>query len=305
MSAADVRRRSLARASMRRAARAVVDAALEQPAADGGERWLQVNCALFPQRPGAPPFAPWADLAEALSGWRAEARFARFFFMRKPPGLRLRFQGRALDARLAPTLIAWLEEQERRNAIRGFRLALYEPERFRFGGVAGMRIAHDQFDRDSRAAIAYEALGEADRVELPRDIFSIVAANDLALRCVDDAAELWDIWQRLRAAVGGVAQEQVAEAELTRARAALHGAPAFVAALSPQATALLHTAQAANAATAAALRAAYTAGGMTVGPRAWLAAAIVFHWNRLGLTTDELRPLTARMLRLLSPDPED
>ncbi len=36
-----------------------------------------------------------------------------------------------------------------------------------------------------------------------------------------------------------------------------------------------------------------------LGPRAWLAAATVFHWNRLGLALPELRALMACVLALL------
>jgi len=40
---------------------------------EGQRTWLQVNCAVFPQGPGLPPYMPWAELAASLEAWRAEA----------------------------------------------------------------------------------------------------------------------------------------------------------------------------------------------------------------------------------------
>jgi protein-L-isoaspartate(D-aspartate) O-methyltransferase len=264
-----------------------------------------VSCTLFPQGLDAPLYVPWAALRDTLERWRGEGRFARCFFMRKPPGLRLRFQGEHLGARLEPTLVAWLEEAERRNDVRGFRFGVYEPERFRFGGPAGMDVAHDYFDRDSRLTLRYETLADDERVALPPDLYSLIVSYDLIRRCVDDGAEIWDVWRRLRTAVGGnsppVGEDTAAVA---RDRAAVGLALAYRSALPPAAQALLEEAQVHNAAIAARLHAASAAGRLSLGPRAWLAAACVFHWNRLGLSLPELRDMVARMLWLLDSEVE-
>jgi thiopeptide-type bacteriocin biosynthesis protein len=271
----------------------------------GQHGWVQVNCTLFPQGLDAPLYVPWAALRDTLERWRGEGRFARCFFMRKPPGLRLRFQGEHLGARLEPALVAWLEKAERRNDIRGFRFALYEPERFRFGGAAGMDVAHDYFDRDSRLALRYEFLGDDERAALPRDLYSLVVTYELFRRCVDDGAEIWDIWQRLGTAVGGNLPRVGGDSAATaRERAIIRLAPASLATLPPAAQALLADAQDHNVAIAARLHAAGVAARLTVGPRAWLAAACVFHWNRLGLSLPELREMVARMLWLLDSEVE-
>jgi thiopeptide-type bacteriocin biosynthesis protein len=269
----------------------------------GGWGWVQVNCTLFPQAGDPPYYVPWATLQTALEAWRGEERFQRCFFMRKPPGLRLRFQGPHLGARLEPPLVAWLEEAERRNDLRGFRFAIYEPERFRFGGPAGMDVAHDYFDRDSRLDLRYETLPVDDRRTLPRDLYSLIATNDLLRRCVEDGAELWDVWQRLAVAVGGARTPAGADAaDTARDHAAVTLAPGFLGTLTPGALALVEEARAHNAAVAARLHAAAVAGRLTIGPRAWLAAACVFHWNRLGLVLPEPRAMVARMLCLLDQE---
>ena len=271
-------------------------------AAPAESGWLQVNIALFPQGPGRPLFVPWADLRAAVEGWRAEARFDRCFFTRKEPGLRLRFAGSALDERLAPPLVGWLEEAERRNALRGFRFGLYEPETFRFGGEAGMVIAHDAFDRHTRLTLRYETLPPAEQATLPRRLFALLTVSDLFGRRVEDGAELWDIWRRLALAVGEPPPVLSSEADLDGAGAALAGSPDFLGSLPPAARTLLDDACADNAAIVARLRAAEALGRLTVGPRAWLAALTLFHWNRLGLPLPDLRAMVSHMLALLGAD---
>jgi thiopeptide-type bacteriocin biosynthesis protein len=242
---------------------------------------------------------PWVDLQQTLERWRSEERFARAYFMRKPPGLRLRFSGPEIHRRIEPDLVDWLEDAERQNTIRGFRFAVYEPELYRFGGSPGMTIAHEQFDADSRLVLSYETLGELDQAALPRDLFSLIATNDLISRCVDDRAELGEVWQQLRVAVTAASPLPLDAGDLGRESDALMSAPAFTGGLTPATCALLDDARSMNERTARRLHAAIRAERLSVGVRAWLAAICIFHWNRLGLTTDELGPMVSRMLRLL------
>jgi thiopeptide-type bacteriocin biosynthesis protein len=243
---------------------------------------------------------PWDALRALVEEGREQGRIERAFLMRKPPGLRLRFAGTALEERWLPPLVEWLEEMERRDAIRGFRFAVYEPEIYRFGGPAGMAIAHDHFDRDTRRVLQYETLADADRATLPRDLYSLVVTNDLFGRRAEDTAEMWDIWRRLEAVIGGASAPGAGVPDARQAlRASLMLEPEFVAMLTPAAAELVSEAQADNVHVAARLRAEEVAGRLAVGPRSWLTSACVFHWNRLGLTTDALRPMVARMLDLL------
>src|SRR6266545_6864190 len=90
----------------------------KRPAHPGSsDEWIQVNCALMPPSGNAFPPVPWKELYEALRQWRAEERFELCFLVRKPPGLRLRFQGRQLEDRLEALLIEWLDWAERTDAI--------------------------------------------------------------------------------------------------------------------------------------------------------------------------------------------
>ena len=264
--------------------------------------WLHVSCILFSDAKGVSYF-PWRRLAAALELWRSDRRFRQFFFMRKPPGLRLRFYGNELAELLEPELVTWLQAAEESNDIRGFRFGIYEPETARFGGPAGMAVAHEQFDRDSRTASRYEMLGELERRGLPKDLFSLFLINDLCARSLDDKAEIWDVWQKLgRLVRGSVRTSVVSETECNRVRDVVTLEATFTSGLSSSAAALLEQASADNAHVAQRLRALASSGRLHIGLRSWLATAAVFHWNRLGLTDVEIGAMTATMNCLLNPD---
>jgi thiopeptide-type bacteriocin biosynthesis protein len=244
---------------------------------------------------------PWQALASALEAWRTEGRFRLCFFMRKAPGLRLRFYADQLAERLEPELLAWLAAAERRNDLRAFHLTAYEPEAFLFGGPTGLAIAHRQFDLDTRLALRYETLAAEERASLPPERLSLALLNDLFAACVDDAGELWDVWQRLRAARDSLPLPSLADEELARAGELMSLAPSFLEGLAPGPRELLRDGRAGHARIAAQLRAAHEAGRLAIGPRAWLMAASVFHWNRFGLAADDQARLIAAMLGLLDP----
>jgi len=256
---------------------------------DAGD-WIQVDCGLFVQAQGQPAYVPWAELGANLEAWRADHRLDEFFFMRKPPGLRLRFHGADPITTLEPVLVAWLQDAEARNLLRSFRFATYAPEVFLFGGPVGMAIAHDHFDRESRLVIRYEALLEAGAVDLPRGRLSLALLHDLFVRFAEDQSELWDIWQRLWHAHGCPALGPAEAIPLL----ALDQLPGGAATLG-------HDALANNAHIASRLRAAEVALRLGCGPRAWLAQVGTFHWNRLGLGLHQRAALMSAMLRELDP----
>jgi len=263
--------------------------------------WLQVSCVLFLDAKGVVDF-PWRRLGTALELWRGERRFRRCFFLRKAPGLRLRFYGEQLLELLEPELVTWLFAAEQSNDIRGFRFGIYEPEAPRFGGPAGMGLAHEQFDRDSRTAVRYEMLSESERGGLPRERFSLFLINDLLARSLADKAEIWDVWQRIGRMLGGsVRGSIVSKTECSRARDVVTLEAALIRGLSPPANELLKEVSADNAHVAQRLRAIVSSGRLLIGLRSWLATAAIFHFNRLGLTNVEIGAMTATMNCLLNP----
>jgi thiopeptide-type bacteriocin biosynthesis protein len=257
--------------------------------------WLQVNVSLFPDSGGDRPYVPWDSLAGSVVAWRDEDRFQRFWFVRKPPGLRLRFAGPELGDRLEPALSTWLVAAESVNDIRGFRFGRYEPEEHRFGGPVGLAVAHDLFDRDSAVLLRYETLDEDGRRGIDRHGFALGGLDDLFLRCLDDQAEVWDVWKRLEALLddpppAGTVPEQ------------------GWAGLDETGRALARDIAAGNTRAASALRAAADAGRLTTGVRSWLAAAAAFSWNRWGLPLDPdrlARGVTAMTRRRTPDEPEE
>ena len=265
--------------------------------------WLEVRCSLFPRMDAPGQFVPWAALHDALDQWRAEHRYEACFFVRKPPGLRLRFTGRDLGARLEPVLLQWLTEAETRNDVRGFRFAVYEPEEARFGGPVGMAIAHGAFDRDSRDAMRYESLSDERRGALNRIDLSVAICSRLFLHSLGDRAEIWDVWQRLLRVINRNAPAADATAAHELDPGPSRPAP-DLADLSPELRALVEERFADDVRVAAEIVAARDAGRLTVGLRSWLTAVTIFHWNRLFLSPslNELASVVADQCRQLEPD---
>jgi hypothetical protein len=257
---------------------------------------------MFPLRRNGPYYLPWADLQSVLERWRGAGYFQRCFFARASYGLRLYFYGEELATRLEPALVAWLEAGEHNNVLRGFRLAPAPPDGQPFGSAVGATIAHDHFDRCTRLTLRYELLASQSQPVISRHLYFIATTNDLFARAVEDQAELWDVWQRLRAKLpssGSLATSD--DTDMGSVSAALALAPAFLDAAGTGA-ALLHDARAANLATAAQLHAAATTNQLGKGRRAWLAAVALGDRNRLGLATDLLDSSIVRVLQLLDPD---
>ncbi len=116
-------------------------------------RWLQLDVGLARAGGDALPSARamFAALVPLLDGWQDERRLHGWFFMRKPPDVRLRLRllpehaedsQRAVERTLAPLLAT--------GRVRLLRRARYVPETARFGGPGAMALAHAHFHVDSR-----------------------------------------------------------------------------------------------------------------------------------------------------------
>lgn len=264
--------------------------------------WLQVDVSLFPDETGSRPFVPWRALAEALGGWVPAGGVERFWFVRKLPGMRLRFAGSDLAENFEPALVGWLVAAERCNDIRGFRFGHYEPEQNRFGGAAGLAVAHDLFHDDSALVVGFESLDHDEQRRMDREAFALAITDDLFVRTLDDDAEVWDVWKRLEASLDASEPGQRAEDGdtdelrfLTAWRTQDRESPG---------SSLAEAAMSANQRTATALRSLAEAGRLSVGVRSWLAAGAAFQWNRWGLPL-ELPSLAKRVrsrVRVRKPD---
>nr|WP_240929968.1 thiopeptide-type bacteriocin biosynthesis protein [Streptomyces coryli] len=211
---------------------------------------------------------------------------ADFFFVRKPPGLRVRFrcaEGRAdaVDERVRTALDEW----RRDGLVAAWSPGAYEPEEFLFGGPVSMAHVHRVFTADSLAWLGFHT--EAD----PGPVW---AMSLRMIRGLLDALGIvgWedlDVWDRLRRQAGrgfaGDGQPPAAAPAAAALRAAWADPRQPAAVLSPQALRLAEEYGQEVTATAARWREEYfTAGRPAVGPREAAAFVIVFHWNRAGLS---------------------
>ncbi|MCP2336563.1 thiopeptide-type bacteriocin biosynthesis protein [Actinomadura rupiterrae] len=268
---------------------------------DEGAPWLEVRLLIGTDPTTRGPRIPWARLAEAFERWRAEGRFEQSFFVRKYPGLRLRFQGPDLADRLTPDLTAWIENETKHGKLVGHRFAVYEPEQHRFGGQAGMALAHRHWDQDTQLALRYEATQEAT---VAASVLWAAMVNHLLMLCLEDSAEVWDVWKRLDALIAPVAPDDSEGIDPKLAQGIYSLSPALTGQLAPAEIRLLRQAINANEQTARELTPLAFEGALTVGKRSWLTANATFQCNRwgLGLRPKELRSVTSAMTRLLQPD---
>jgi thiopeptide-type bacteriocin biosynthesis protein len=222
----------------------------------------------------------YAELAELARDLLAEPSVTNFFFMHKPPGLRVRFETTA-DQRL------WLVDTLDRRLDRWGTLidpvspGVYEPEEQLFGGPGSMPHVHRLFTVDARAWLGFHQLAS------PKAAWAFSLA--LLRQMLDGLAILgWedlDVWERIRRQAGrslpaGLDTHRVAVAareiralwaDHDRLRRCAPGrALALVDELGPELR--------------AAGQAWYTGyfgqRGATIGPREGAAFATIFHWNR-------------------------
>lgn len=111
-----------------------------------------------------------------------------FFFMRKPPGLRIRVDCQVPREIVAADCLAALASLERLRIIRDVQVGRYEPETTLFGGAAAMAHIHTFFCADTRAWLAL--VNESQMIDhaLP------TAALEELFRELLDPAEVWDAW---------------------------------------------------------------------------------------------------------------
>lgn len=256
--------------------------------------WIQLNVGVRADM-WAPAYAFLADAARnALE--RSAAR--NFFFMHKPPGLRVRFQ---LPERARAAASALTEAfRQRTDLFTDVRTGVYEPESYLFGGPRAMSLVHDSFTVDSlawldqhiRSARSAEAAPDwAVSLALVRAVVDglgivgwehrgvwDVVRRDGGRRLAADIPE--DRYERL---VDGVrAQWDLGERALER----LPGGEA----LAHHRTALAETAQRWR-------REYFDSEHVQTGPRRAAAFWTIFHWNRAGIPMSRQCLLTDALAR--------
>ncbi|HEY4002699.1 MAG TPA: thiopeptide-type bacteriocin biosynthesis protein [Candidatus Xenobia bacterium] len=237
-------------------------------------KWVQANVSL--SRPfNAVPL--WEALLPRLDAWRPR----HWFFMRKAPALRLRFEGRGLDDKVR----GFLDDMVAAGTVVAWQPAAYEPETHLFGGREGMEVAHRHFTVDAATAA---------RLELASEDFAAWSAamlHDLFRRATGDLWEVWEVWKNLER-LRNPAPDVDAEAVETARR--------IVVGEGPQG-ALADAYRTANQGAADGLRELADAGRLNAGVRALLPFYTVFHWNRFRLHVPQQTRMMAAMQAVLNP----
>jgi thiopeptide-type bacteriocin biosynthesis protein len=249
-------------------------------AADRGQRWVQLG--LTARRGHWPEVL--GELDELSSELLDGPAVTNFFFMRKPPGLRVRFE-------TTPPRRPELDEEVQaqldrlRPHVEYVVPGVYEPEEQLFGGPASMPFVHRIFTIDSRAWLAFSRLGS----QTPAWVFSLALLRHLLDGVGVAGWEDLDVWQRIVHQTGRQLPADLSGDKLDAACAgirALWTDPDALAARLPEPVAALVGEWGPR------LRAAgrdwstgyfYTRGAV-IGPREGMAFATIFHWNRGGIS---------------------
>ncbi|MFI1825763.1 thiopeptide-type bacteriocin biosynthesis protein [Streptomyces sp. NPDC020412] len=254
--------------------------------------WVQLNM--------TPRQSSWVDLYGRLADTARDvlsARAGAFFFMHKPPGLRVRFQ--AADAVEVAELRA--ELLERTAAFEELAAppvaAVYEPESYLFGGEAAMPWVHELFTADSLAWLDLHTGRGGEPAPTPWRV-SLLLVRELLAGLDVVGWEHRGVWEAVRSETGRALPAGWADADGRRAAEGIRQWWArpredALAALPGQWPVLLAEHRAAVARAAEGWHRGYFTSGEAVrGPRRAAAYAVIFHWNRGRIPTARQRLLT-------------
>ncbi|WP_106398937.1 thiopeptide-type bacteriocin biosynthesis protein [Actinocorallia populi] len=245
-------------------------------------RWLQVNVGLSRDGRTAGESARqlFARLSPALAEWREIGALELFFFMRKPPDVRLRFFGCAVESAVLPALAELLSKLAEEGFVTRFFESVYEPEVSLFGGRAAMSQVHAHFDADTTTWTAFDQLVPEGVQSLSAETFMTAALNDLFLRTLSCSAEVWDVWCGLA--------ELYPVTDLNSAIEGPTAQPILIDSFLPRASArestILRDRMRTNQELADGLREVWNRGELHGGLRSLLRTIAVFDLNRHGLS---------------------
>jgi thiopeptide-type bacteriocin biosynthesis protein len=254
--------------------------------------WHQVNLALTAVDGSMlnSAGAVFGKLEPALNEWRKEQKLRRFFFMRKPPGLRLRFLA---DKALSHEISALLDDLMDKGSLDAWMRSVYEPETDRFGGAAAMEAVHEWFDSDSMQWMAVDRSRRNGGAVITRDALCAAVAQDLVKATLPDRSEMWAVWRLYASANGlgpvGTNPERFGDVAYLGATA------------SPAEQKVLYVYQEANQVLSARLLSCWQDGKLTAGIRSVLATIVLFHFNRHGLDPAAHSRIAWSMISALDP----
>lgn len=274
-----------------------VRAGLEALAArpwQAGSEWLQIG------------IRPREDLESRGELCRQLACLARrllsdsavddFFFMNKPPGMRLRFHAAAAgsSADLADVLDSEVMRWRAEGLIDDVEPGVYEPESQLFGGPRSMSFVHALFTVDSLIWLDYHGCraGEGETIS-PAWLVSLAVLRTVFAGLDITGWEDIGVWDRIREIggrrLGDVKVSLPMYAEVAgEIRDVWSRQESIVDTLHPAVRRIVTQHEGALLAGAAGWRSGYfNQHSAYVGPRAVAAFYVIFHWNRAALSTTQ------------------
>jgi thiopeptide-type bacteriocin biosynthesis protein len=231
-----------------------------------------------------------ADTARKLIA-AGEAR--SFFFMHKPPGLRVRFDAGRPDAEaLRRELTHCFDDLD--GQLRPPLCGRYEPETYLFGGPPSMRYVHDLFTADSLAWLDHHDTIAAAAMTAPEEggpepvsdwRLSLYLLGELLCGLGVVGWEHRGVWQVVRDDTGrrlGADLDDDARRAAAGILAAWQaGGPGLLAPVPPERRAAIQAHGEAVRRAAERWRTGYfESGDAVIGPRRAAAHYVIFHWNR-------------------------
>ena len=256
--------------------------------------WLQIGI-----RPHTQP-EPRGELCRRIASL-ARSTFSDsladdFFFMNKPPGMRLRFQAAAATdpAQMAHVVSAEVMRWRAEGLIDQVEHGVYEPENQLFGGAAAMNFVHALFTADSLMWLDYHAC-RADEKETtsPAWLVSLAALHTVFAGLGIVGWEDLGVWDCIRQVAGRRLRHEKASVPLFpevsgELREAWARGDRLSEELRPPVQAIVVEYQPALLEGAARWRSGFFCRqGAALGARAAAAFYVIFHWNRAGLSSSE------------------
>ncbi|WP_328433158.1 thiopeptide-type bacteriocin biosynthesis protein [Streptomyces sp. NBC_00425] len=244
--------------------------------------------------PGSDPMPGIFDAVfEMVDELTESKRISCFFFVRKPPGLRLRFllsePGGIAEKRIKNCCDVLVG---RRIAERWFA-SVYEAETFKLGGPEAVEAVHSYFSTDSRAWWRWGRMAQK-KATVDARLLSLAVLNDLFLRFLEFPEEIWDVWCRVTCLHGArVLGESSAVAVPTIERIIGH--------LGPEESAILHAYASANTIMATRFSELHEQGRLLFAYRFVLPHVALYHWNRYGFTPSDRTHMFNAMTHAWSP----
>ena len=229
-------------------------------------------------------------------------RISNFFFLHKPPGLRLRFETRATELRsLRSDLWANFVEWQEREVVADLTPAVYEPESYLFGGTRSMQFVHDLFTFDSLTWLDFHT--NTDSQPGAAWAMSLIMLRQIFGHLGISGWEDLDVWERIRDKTGRSLPPEVRESESFKLfseqiQAAWQDGETFRDQL---AAVLSDKLRNFNSSTSPLLTRwlseYFQTSHATIGPREAAAFFTIFHWNRAGIPLARQALITEALLR--------